>query len=328
MQAGRSIVLNSSITTDNGNLTLTANETGPNGVDPLNRDPGAAVITQAAGTTLNAGSGSVTITITDGLGRIGTQADTGAISLANVSTSGNLTVTNAGLTAGSDVRATGTLRGGALAKLTATGALGSATAPLQLATANLSAVAASGIHIDTNSASPAPVTVLNLTNTTSGDIVLNAHGGATTTTLVSNLGGNVFINSFSPLDITAGISAGNSIFLSTSGGTGTSNDMSLAGLYTYNTSTGAFEVTVGLGGQLQLFTGSTPLVLTAPLFPNPVNITRFTFVQETADQLGLDANTVIQGTNQLILANNAPSADDLQKKNEENKKRKEAAACR
>jgi hypothetical protein len=328
LQAGRSILLNSSITTDNGNLALTANETAPNGVITADRDPGAALITQAAGTTLNAGSGAITITLTDGLGRTGTQATSGTITLGNVTTSGSLTVTNSGLTAGSDVLASGTLRGAALVKMTATGALGSATAPLQVATASLSAGAASGIHIDINSASPAPVTVTNLTNTTSGDIVLNAHGGATTTSLVSNPGGNVTINSFSPLDIGAGISAGNSIFLSTAAGASSaSNDMSLAGPFTYN-SAGAFEVAIGLGGQLQLLTGSTPLILTAPLFPNPVNITRFTFVQESTDILQLDANTVIQGTNQLILANNAPSADDLQKKNEENKKKKEAAACK
>jgi filamentous hemagglutinin family protein len=42
----------------------------------------------------------------------------------------------------------------------------------------------------------------------------------------------------------------------------------------------------------------------------------------------LASNTSIQGTNQLALANNAPSADDLQKKNEENKKKKEAVACK
>jgi len=86
----------------------------------------------------------------------------------------------------------------------------------------------------------------------------------------------------SPLDIGGGITAGNSIFLSTGGSpSSAANDMSLAGLYTYNISTGAFDVTVGVGGALTLFTGSTPLVLTAPLFPNPLNITQFTFLKDT-----------------------------------------------
>ncbi len=42
----------------------------------------------------------------------------------------------------------------------------------------------------------------------------------------------------------------------------------------------------------------------------------------------LAANSTIQGTNQLALANSAPSAEDLQKRNDDNKKRNQAAACR
>jgi len=327
MQAGRSILLNSSITTDNGNLTLTANETAGNGVVTASRDAGAAVIAQAAGTTLNAGSGTITIAITDGLGRTGTQADSGAISLANVATSGNLSILNAGLTPGSDVLASGTLKAGTLAKLAApTGALGRATAPLQVATAALQAGASTGIYINTNTFAPAMVNVISLTNGLSGDIVLNAHGGATTVSLVSNPGGSVAINSFSPLDVGAGINAGGSIFLSTAGGSpSASNDMSLAGTFTYN-SAGVFEVAVGLGGQLQLLTGSTPLVLTAPLFPNPVNITHFTFVQDTG-LFELDANTVIQATNKLAKMDTIPTIDELEKKSKDSKK-KEAVACK
>jgi len=42
----------------------------------------------------------------------------------------------------------------------------------------------------------------------------------------------------------------------------------------------------------------------------------------------LDANTTINATNQLALTNTAPSAEDLQKKNEENKKKNQVAACK
>jgi hypothetical protein len=42
----------------------------------------------------------------------------------------------------------------------------------------------------------------------------------------------------------------------------------------------------------------------------------------------LDTNTIIQSTNQLILTNTAPSAEDLQKKNEDNKKKNQVAACK
>ena len=57
MQAGRSLLLNASITTDDGALTLVANETAANGVVNADRDPGAAVITMASGVALNAGAG-------------------------------------------------------------------------------------------------------------------------------------------------------------------------------------------------------------------------------------------------------------------------------
>jgi filamentous hemagglutinin family protein len=48
----------------------------------------------------------------------------------------------------------------------------------------------------------------------------------------------------------------------------------------------------------------------------------------TQTSSNLDTNTVVQGTNQLILANTAPSADELEKRNKENKKKQEAAACK
>ncbi len=64
LEAGRSIVLSSSITTDNGELTITANHPG---ADATNRDAGAGGITMAPGTTLNAGTGSATLTVSFGV---------------------------------------------------------------------------------------------------------------------------------------------------------------------------------------------------------------------------------------------------------------------
>jgi hypothetical protein len=63
LQAGRSIVLNSSITTDNGNLSLTAND--PAAI-PANRDPGAAMLSLGNGVTLNAGTGNVNMLLGTG----------------------------------------------------------------------------------------------------------------------------------------------------------------------------------------------------------------------------------------------------------------------
>src|SRR5262249_51248938 len=66
LQAGRSIVLNASITTDNGALTLIANDQQANGVVDSERDPGNAVISMAPGTSLNTGSGPLTVALRDG----------------------------------------------------------------------------------------------------------------------------------------------------------------------------------------------------------------------------------------------------------------------
>src|SRR5262249_40317163 len=57
LQAGRSILLNAGITTDNGALTLIANDTLASGVMDAQRDPGDAVITMAGGTVLDTGAG-------------------------------------------------------------------------------------------------------------------------------------------------------------------------------------------------------------------------------------------------------------------------------
>ena len=63
LQAGRNLLLNSSITTGNGNLTLTANDTVADGVVNADRDSGSAAITMAGGTTLNVGTGTLTVNL-------------------------------------------------------------------------------------------------------------------------------------------------------------------------------------------------------------------------------------------------------------------------
>jgi hypothetical protein len=68
LQAGRSIVLNAGINTDNGNLTLIANDRLASGVVDPQRDPGNAFITMALGTSLNTGTGALTVDLRDGAG--------------------------------------------------------------------------------------------------------------------------------------------------------------------------------------------------------------------------------------------------------------------
>lgn len=83
LRAGRGVLLNGSITTANGDLTVIANEqihtgSAPTGVVAANRDAGRADIVMAAGTSIDAGSGDVRLEIRDGRVDVdGTQFNTG-----------------------------------------------------------------------------------------------------------------------------------------------------------------------------------------------------------------------------------------------------------
>lgn len=92
MQAGRTVEVQADITTDNGDLTIVANETAVSGVVDGDRDAGAADITFTTGSSVNAGTGAVRLTLADGAGNTNNTA--GAISLDAV-TAGSLTIDNA-----------------------------------------------------------------------------------------------------------------------------------------------------------------------------------------------------------------------------------------
>jgi filamentous hemagglutinin family protein len=100
LHAGRSILLNADIVTDNGNLTLLANDTLANGVVDADREAGNAVIQMATGTSIDAGAGAINITLTNGAGI--TNLDSGDIELANLS-GNSVLVVNDGASAGSDI---------------------------------------------------------------------------------------------------------------------------------------------------------------------------------------------------------------------------------
>ncbi|HUP94373.1 MAG TPA: MBG domain-containing protein, partial [Burkholderiales bacterium] len=100
LQAGRSVLINQSIVSDNGNLTLIGNDTLANGVIDAQRDAGSAVITKAPGATINAGTGAVSIALRTGAGL--TNSTSGAITLDGI-TAGSLSVVNSGPSGGNIV---------------------------------------------------------------------------------------------------------------------------------------------------------------------------------------------------------------------------------
>ena len=89
LQAGRSITLGSSIVTDNGALTLIANDHLANGVIDHDREAGDAEIVMAGGVSINAGAGTVTIDLRQGIGK--TNSGYGDVTLQAI-TAGNLNV--------------------------------------------------------------------------------------------------------------------------------------------------------------------------------------------------------------------------------------------
>ncbi|MFE8585958.1 YDG domain-containing protein, partial [Sphingomonas sp. NCPPB 2930] len=101
LQAGRSVLINANITSNGGGVNLIANDKASNGVVDAQRDSGAAAITMASGTSINAGTtGDVYINLRNGAGL--TNATSGNITLTTI-TGKTVTAINEGPTAGSGV---------------------------------------------------------------------------------------------------------------------------------------------------------------------------------------------------------------------------------
>ncbi|MBP6900314.1 MAG: filamentous hemagglutinin N-terminal domain-containing protein [Burkholderiaceae bacterium] len=94
LEAGRSVHLRANITTDNGAFTAIANQSVANGVVDGDCSSCVSLISQAAGTSINAGSASVTLSLLDSSDKTSNAA--GTLRLASVD-GGNIYLTNAGL---------------------------------------------------------------------------------------------------------------------------------------------------------------------------------------------------------------------------------------
>jgi hypothetical protein len=249
---------------------------------------GTGAITVGA---LNADGGVVNLSGANSVGVLQARARSGnlfyngagTVTLGSVDTASNpvpgvLATGLATIAAGGDIKANFAgayaVQGGTGAVLSAPhGAIGGAT-PLEVGAPSLSATAMNGINVDLNQFTPLAAGIGTLQNSGPGDIVLNAWGGMATTTLVSDPGGSVTLQTHSPLAVLGGINSGKSIFLASLGAS--NNVMVLDGPFTYNKVGGVFEVTIGAGGSLAL--AATHELLTAEVFPNALDITKFTFL--------------------------------------------------
>ncbi|AWB66614.1 hypothetical protein C2869_09305 [Saccharobesus litoralis] len=104
--AGRTIALFGDLTSANGDVLLKANATTTDGVIASERDTGAAGISMASGTSINAGTGAVHVLLADGDGL--NDNTSGAISLRDI-TAQSIVVENLGPAAGSDLVLDGVL---------------------------------------------------------------------------------------------------------------------------------------------------------------------------------------------------------------------------
>jgi hypothetical protein len=107
LQAGRSVFLHSNIVTDDGNLTVVANEAVANGVDAANRDAGQAVISMADGTAINAGTGNVAMHLRDTAGTVLLRSVT-AHDLTVTAPGATIQIGSEGASVASNIQLTGT----------------------------------------------------------------------------------------------------------------------------------------------------------------------------------------------------------------------------
>ncbi|MBX3357783.1 MAG: filamentous hemagglutinin N-terminal domain-containing protein [Phycisphaeraceae bacterium] len=101
MQAGRSINVGANISTNDGAVSLTANETAAAGVVDADRGAGAATITFAPGASINAGTGNISLSILDGAGL--TNSTSGNLSVGSLITTGDVVIRNLGTTSFSSI---------------------------------------------------------------------------------------------------------------------------------------------------------------------------------------------------------------------------------
>ncbi|MGD1807698.1 CHAT domain-containing protein [Dapis sp. BLCC M126] len=202
IKAGRNININADIDTSgaNGNITLSAND---NNANANYREPGKANITMAADTTLDAGSGNITI-------QMGTLGEFGDITLSNLRTAGTVTVDTPG---GNIFRASDNSLIKAESVIFQTrndGGIGLSTQPIRLEVNKLEARGGSGgaffnsptQEISIGDASDA---IRGILTSSGGDVEISAEGDITVTEPISTFtnngkAGNITLNSSGIID--------------------------------------------------------------------------------------------------------------------------------
>jgi len=234
LQAGRSLAINANVTTNGGGLSLIANDRLANGVVDAQRDSGAAAITMAAGTAINAGAGAVSIALRDGAGL--TNSTSGAITLTSI-TGGTISAVNQGPTSGSGI----VLASGANLTATGTGANAIVLAAQKFTNnGGASALTATNGNWQIWSTSPTNDTVGGL------NYGFKQYGATYGTSAVSGFGNGLFYSVSVPsLNVSGTMGAGTKVYDGTTSATFTAGTLTCPGCTSpYDTITGVYG---GLG---------------------------------------------------------------------------------
>ncbi len=275
LQAGRSLLLNASITTDDGALTLIANETAANGVVNADRDPGAAVITMASGVALNAGAGTLTITMGSGAGL--TNSTSGDLTLRDI-TAGALSVTNQGPTTGTTLSLLGAINttgassfaADAVTINTTTGSLNAGAVTLKPLTV------ARPIDLGTKTAGTLGFTNAELFKITAGLLQIgDANSGAITVSTALTPTTNLSLTTGAGISFNQSVTMPLNKSLTANAASPTSGTISLTGATSILAASGAGAISLTAARSISLSTGSSittvdgSLTLSANQQPTP-----------------------------------------------------------
>ena len=243
INGGQIYMSNSANTVSVTNLNVDGSQVTLNGTNNVVQLQGQA----RAGNFTFSNSGNIVLGIADSGNGITGVGATGNVVLSSVNGSIVSTATSVN-----------TIKGGTGVQLDAlNGTLGTAAAPLSIATPAFTAFSKGGMYATLNQYAPQFVQAQSIQNTTTGDIALKLYGGGQFNSKATNGGpGNVDILTFSPLNVLAGASSGGNLTLRTSGSG--NNGMTLDGPFTVGPN-GTFTVDIGTGGALtrgSSFTGS------------------------------------------------------------------------
>lgn len=279
VQAGRSILINNTISTTNGAITMTANDSA---AQSANRDTGAGSIIMSPGSSLSSGTGAMTLTV----GSSTTAPfQPGDISLLALTTTGAISVSTPGA-----VTLGGALNSGAAATTINVNTDGSgADSFIQNAGATITTTnaTASAVAINVNAAAGGTGGIdlgANISTGSGGRITLSTNTGANST------GGSI-LQSAGVLSVGAG-----TLVFSVPTASASSIGASAASPIS-TTSTATLTLTSGSGGAFVTNTGNLTLAAPTLATNNPLSII-------SSAALTLPAAAISTGTGDLTLRSN------------------------